>query len=138
VQDLIAASRDANWTLQSIAVRLNRLSIRTPQGFKWYPSSIRAALKKIEKARNNGNTIGRNNEFVPSSNLLLPDVLLPANPSSTPSTGREAMEEGNVSMSGITEAEWMIDIFTRAAGILSGLTQTPKSSSVAHKPTARS
>ena len=69
VEALITGWRDKDdKTLQSIADRLNALNIRTPQGFKWYPSSVRAAL--IKKARKDGNTIGRNNEIVNSTSLL--------------------------------------------------------------------
>jgi DNA invertase Pin-like site-specific DNA recombinase len=111
VHSLISAWRNSDETLQAIADRLNGLNIRTPQDYRWYPSSVRSALLKIEKAHNS--TMGEKNEIAPSSISRLPDLLLPANSSVVSSSaGREATTEGDVSMSEISEAERMIDIFT--------------------------
>ena len=110
VEALIAEWRDDRGeTLQCIADRLNALNIRTPQGFKWYPSSVRAAL--IKKARKDGNTIGRNNELTISTSRL-PTTLIPANSSFTVSSARRDTVQEEDYMGSIDEAQRMLDIFT--------------------------
>ena len=109
VEDLILQWREEDETLQAIADRLNRLNIRTPQGFKWYPSSVRAAL--IKKARKDGNTIGRINELTISTSHL-PGSPIPATSSfAVSSAGRDTAQEGG-DMGSIDEAQKMLDIFT--------------------------
>ena len=113
VEALIACWRDNDdETLQTIANRLNGLNIRTPQGFRWYPSSVRSVL--IKKARNDGNTIGVNNDIVISSissSSRLPELLCPVTPAITAfNAQRKALITGG-DMS-VDEAKRMIDLFT--------------------------
>lgn len=113
VQRLIFELRSQGKTLQCIADRLNGLNIRTPQGFRWYPSTVRSTIARVHeitKARQDGNTIGRNDEIAPSSNSHLPEVFCPATPSiSGSSAGREPVLEGD-DMS-LEEAKRMVEIF---------------------------
>jgi DNA invertase Pin-like site-specific DNA recombinase len=49
VLDLMVRWRREGDTLQKIADRLNALNVRTAQGFRWYPASVRAALLRNRK-----------------------------------------------------------------------------------------
>jgi DNA invertase Pin-like site-specific DNA recombinase len=111
---LIVEARTRGESLRAIARALNAQNIRTPRGYRWYASTIRAALKlhdEITKERNERNTIGRNNEITNSTSRL-PVTLNAATPVSVPSNaGREATETGG-DMGSIDEAQRMLDIFT--------------------------
>ena len=98
VLDLMEAWRRSGDTWRRIAERLNGLNNRTPQGFRWYGASARAAL-----LRNRPGT----------STSLLKDTGNGSTPSSTaPIAGRRAIEEGGYMPSDIKEAQRMIDLFT--------------------------
>jgi DNA invertase Pin-like site-specific DNA recombinase len=124
VKQLIIDWRREGETLQKVADRLNGLNLRTPQGCKWYPSTIRAVLYRYHettKAGEDGNTMGRNNESTLSSRL---PVSLNAATSSfaASSAGRDAAQEGG-DMAAIDEAQRMLDVFTSVGARTSLLTK---------------
>jgi hypothetical protein len=113
VKQLIVDWRRNDETLQKIADRLNGLNLRTHQGCRWYPSTVRAVLSRYDettKARKDGNTMGRNHESTLSSRLPAP--MNPATSSAfSPIAGRGLKAEGG-SMAAIDEAQRMLDVFT--------------------------
>lgn len=111
---LMSRMRTEGHTLRAIAATLNDMEIRTPQGFRWYASTVRSALTRnteITKARNDGNTMGRKNDIVISTSRLN-HASFPATCSFMASNaGREAIQERG-HMGAIDEAQRMLDVFT--------------------------
>jgi hypothetical protein len=107
-------------SLATIAKRLNGLNIRTPQGFRWYASTVRAALLRARAhERNDASALAYGGETTHERNgagvhtSFLNGVEFPAIPSATPSsTGREAIAEGTPMPSNLAESERMLNLFT--------------------------
>lgn len=126
---LMSVWRDQGDVLRRIATRLNDLNIRTPQGCRWYASTVRAVLLKNEAALapNDAITNARYDDIsleridacaqernrAPAQTSLLPVNPIPATPSVfSPSTGRGPKTEGAPMPSNIAEAERMLDLFS--------------------------
>jgi len=97
VLDLMTDWRQKGDTLRNIAERLNGVNNRTPQGAKWYPSSVRAALL-------------RNRPEAYTS--LLPASINEGIPPEKASCAGERHFSGGMDMpSEIKEAQRMLDLF---------------------------
>jgi DNA invertase Pin-like site-specific DNA recombinase len=110
-------------SLRAVAAHINAMDIRTPQGSRWYASTVRAALRRkgahtleLDDAgtheRNDAPAQERNHTSALTS--FLPEGGMPGIPSSTARNAlRGAMEEGSLPMpSNLAEAERMLDLFT--------------------------
>jgi DNA invertase Pin-like site-specific DNA recombinase len=125
---LMSEWRGQGDVLRRISTRLNDLNIRTPQGCRWYASTVRTVLLKNERTREpydamtnaryddvaleriDARAQARNNERAPTS--LLPANGIPAIPPFFAfSTGRKAKIGGAPMPSNIAEAERMLDLF---------------------------
>ena len=99
ILDLIEGWRRQGDIWRKIAERLNAIDNRTPQGAKWYPASVRAALLRNRPE---------------AYTTLLNEARNAATSSEMPfSAGRKAISEGGMPMpSDIKEAQRMMDLFT--------------------------
>ena len=57
---LMAQLRNEGASLREVAAYINAMDIRTPQGFRWYASTVRSALRAN----------GRHNPHIPSSKIV--------------------------------------------------------------------
>jgi Resolvase, N terminal domain/RepB DNA-primase from phage plasmid/Recombinase len=128
VMALMLDWRSAGMTLRQIAAQLNGLNIRTPRGFRWYASTVRAALLRNESAhashdgsaheRNDAFNLACGSEITPERNdagtdtSFLNGAEFPATPFACPQPVVRGEAKGGTPMpSDIKEAERMIDLF---------------------------
>jgi DNA invertase Pin-like site-specific DNA recombinase len=116
ILELMSEWRADGLTLRAIATKLNGFRIASGRGSLWYASTVSNALDRLhesQKARNEGNSKGRNHEIVLSLNTSqLNERQSPANPSGLPfSAGRKAKPEGVNTMFDLAEANRMLDTF---------------------------
>lgn len=100
ILDLMAQWRQAGNVWRQVAENLNEMNVRTPQGFKWYPSSVRAALLRNRPESFTSNLSGFDLPGIPSVFAPQPEV-------------RAQKAEGGMDMpSDLKQAERMLDLFT--------------------------